>query len=130
MENIKTQQEAILSIYEYAINQLKEGKGEDIQGSELHNEIFNTDYFIIGTYKAKQFLNAYGVFEAIEKVMEYEKFNFGEVLTEIHNPERLVNMLAYVEGEEILSESETLTEFWDTYLESEQIEQIIKELEK
>ncbi len=71
---------------------------------DLHSEVFNTDYYIIGTYRAKEALNEYGVFEAIEKVQTYEKDNFGEVYTDLSDPEKLINMLYYIIGEEVLSE--------------------------
>lgn len=71
---------------------------------DLHNEVFNTDYYIIGTYEAKKALEEYGVFDAIEKVQEYEKDNFGEVITDLSDPEKLVNMLYYIIGEEVLFE--------------------------
>ncbi len=70
----------------------------------LHNEVFNTDYYIIGTYKAKEALREYDVIEALEKVQEYEKSNFGEVYTDLSDPEKLVNMLWYIIGEEVLFE--------------------------
>ena len=50
---------------------------------DLHNEVFNTDYYIIGTYEAKEALKEYDVFEALEKVQTYEKDNFGEIYTEV-----------------------------------------------
>jgi hypothetical protein len=100
----------------------------EVYGCDLHNELFNRDYYIIGTYAAKQELNAYDVFDAIEKVIEYEKSNFGEVTTEINNPERLVNMLAYIIGEEVLSECKTLTDNWDNLLTTEDIAAIKEEL--
>ncbi len=84
--------------------------------SDLHHEIFNTSYYIIGTCQAKQALEEYGVFEAIEKVMTYEMDNFGEVYTDLSNPEKLINMLYYIIGEEVLFEmidsSETLERKW------------------
>jgi hypothetical protein len=69
---------------------------------DLHNEIFNTGYYIIGTYEAKKALEEYGVFDAIEKVQTYEQENFSEVYTDLSNPEKLVNMLYYIIGEEVL----------------------------
>lgn len=36
--------------------------------SELHHEVFNTDYYIIGTRMAEEALEEYGVFDAIRKV--------------------------------------------------------------
>ncbi len=71
---------------------------------DLHNEVFNTDYYIIGTYRAKEALNEYDVFEALNKVQTYEKDNFGEVYTDLSDPEKLINMLYYIIGEEVLSE--------------------------
>lgn len=71
---------------------------------DLHNEVFNTDYYIIGTYRAKEALNEYDVFEALNKVQSYEKDNFGEVYTDLSDPEKLINMLYYIIGEEVLSE--------------------------
>jgi len=80
---------------------------------DLHHEVFNTDYYIIGTYKAKEALNEYDVFEAIEKVQTYEKDNFGEVYTDLSDPEKVVNMLYYIIGEEVLYEMVEDIEAWD-----------------
>ena len=71
---------------------------------DLHNEVFNTNYYIIGTYQAKEALKEYDVFDAIEKVQAYEKDNFGEIYTDLSNPEKLINMLYYIIGEEVLYE--------------------------
>ncbi len=71
---------------------------------DLHNEVFNTSYYIVGTYEAKQALQEYGVFDAIAKVQSYEKDNFGEVYTDLSDPEKLINMLYYIIGEEVLYE--------------------------
>jgi len=68
---------------------------------DLHHEIFNTDYYIIGTYKAKQWLGDM-VFDVIEHIREYEEFHFGEVSTDFSDPERVVNMYVYIIGEEIV----------------------------
>jgi len=80
---------------------------------DLHNEVFNTDYYIIGTWQAKQALAEYGVWDAIEKVQTYEKENFGEVYTDLSNPEKLVNMLYYIIGEEVLYEMMDGIEAWE-----------------
>ena len=70
---------------------------------DLHDEVFNTDYYIIGTYRAEQALEEYGVFDAIREVQDYENFNFGEAYTDLSDPEKLVNMLFYIIGEEVIS---------------------------
>ena len=80
---------------------------------DLHNEVFNTDYYIIGTYQAKEALKEYDVFEALEKIQTYEKDNFGEVYTDLSDPEKLINMLFYIIGEEVLVEMREDIEVWN-----------------
>ena len=80
---------------------------------DLHHENFNTSYYIIGTCQAKQALSEYGVFDAIGKVQEYEKDNFGEIITDLSDPEKLVNMLYYIIGEEVLFDMMDGIEAWD-----------------
>ena len=80
--------------------------GYDGYMEDLHHEVFNTDYYIIGTYTAKQALTEYGVFEAIEKVQNYEQSNFEAVITELSDPEKLANMLYYIIGEEVINDLE------------------------
>lgn len=99
---------------------------------DLHNEVFNTDYYIIGTYQAEEALKEYGVFEAIEKVQTYEKENFGELYTDLSDPEKLISALFYIIGEEVLWEmlehSETLSENWDNQADEETNAKILEEL--
>ena len=83
---------------------------------DLHNEVFNTNYYIVGTYKAKKTLEEYGVFDALEKIQEYEKDNFGEIFTDLSNPEKVVNMLYYIIGEEVIFEMmEGINSFHDNW---------------
>ena len=67
---------------------------------DLHHHAFNTDYYIIGTYQAKQWLGD-RAFDVIEIIKNYEQENFGEISTDLSNPENVVNMYAYIVGEEI-----------------------------
>ena len=80
---------------------------------DLHNEVFNTSYYIIGTHQAEEALNEYGVFKAIEKVQTFEKNSFGKVYTDLSDPEKLINMLYYIIGEEVLFEMMSSIEVWD-----------------
>ena len=80
---------------------------------DLHNEVFNSDYYIIGVYEAKEALREYDVWEAIEKVQTYETETFGEVYTDLSDPEKLVNMLYYIIGEEVLYEMMDGVEAWE-----------------
>jgi len=97
---------------------------------DLHHEIFNMDYYIIGTYEAKKASEEYGVWDAIEKVQTYEKDNFGEVYTDLSDPEKLINMLYYIIGEEVLWEMmEDVDEFhgnWNNQADDETNAKILK----
>lgn len=98
---------------------------------DLHNEVFNTDYYIIGTWQAKEALNEYDVFDAIETVQDYEESNFGEVYTDVTNPEALVNMLYYIIGEEVIGEMCDIEAFDDNlnaYADEETNAAIVSEL--
>lgn len=89
---------------------------------DLHNLVFNTDWYIIGTYEAKEALKEYDVFDAIELVKDYEEFNFGEVITDLSNPEKLINMVYYVIGNEVIGEMNDIAEFeenWDNLSDDE-----------
>ena len=99
--------------------------------NELHHEIFNTDYFIIGYFKAEEWLKEnYGVFAAIETVKNYEIDNFGELNTDISSSEKLVNMLVYILGEELLNEIGLIQENWDEELTEKLSEEIKNELQE
>ncbi len=86
---------------------------------DWHFHAFNEDYYIVYHHAAREWLKRHNldVFEAIEVVREYETDNFGEMTTDV-NPEKIVNMLAYIWGEEILGE------YWET----ETIEELKEEL--
>ena len=102
--------------------------------SDLHNEVFNTDYYIIGTYQAKEALREYDVFEAIEKVQTYEKDNFGEVYTDLSDPEKLINMLYYIIGEEVLYKMmqgiKAWEDNWNNIADEETNAEILKAIEE
>ena len=69
---------------------------------DLHHHAFNSDYYIIGRYEAKQWLKD-EVFNVIDIIKKYENFNFGSVNTDLSDPEKVVNMYAYIVGEEIVA---------------------------
>ena len=99
-EEIKEYFEDRLEDYKYSqIIQL-------VKDNELHNEIFNTDYYIIGTYKAKEWLGS-KAFDIIGFIKDYEVDNFGEVFTDFSNAEKVVNMYVYILGEEIINNYES-----------------------
>ena len=89
------------------VKELKEYSKDEyntlVRDGDLHNEIFNTDYYIIGTYEAKKWLGDQA-FDVIGIIKEYEEDNFGEVTTELDNPEKVVNMYVYIVGEDVINE--------------------------
>ena len=102
LQTVKTE------LQEYIIDTLKDinkddllSRGQDV--NELHQELFNQDYYLIGYYNCEQWLKHHNIniFEAISYVQEWEKDNFGEC-KQYDNAEELVNMLAFIIGEEIL----------------------------
>ena len=94
-------------VKDYLIQQLQDNVGLDNDINDLNKYLINEDYFIIGYYQARKWLEKESVFEAIEKIREYEQFNFGEVTTDFSDEEKTANMLAYVLADEILNENNT-----------------------
>ena len=101
---------------------------------DLHHEVFNTSYYIVGTWEAKKALMEYDVWEAIDKVQTYEKDMFGEVFTDLSDPKKVINLLFYIIGEEVmhemLDESETWRDNWDDLADEETNAKILKELDE
>lgn len=87
--------------------------GYDGYYCDLHNEVFNTGYYIIGTYQAQKALEEYGVFDALKKVQTYEENNFDKIYTDLSDPEKLINMLYYIIGEEVLCEMMNGIDAWE-----------------
>lgn len=129
-ESYKNFDKAVIS---HAIDELEGRLNADINGSELHNELFNQSYFVIGYYYADKYLDSYGVFAAIEEIVKYEKLNFGEVGTSLDNSEKVVNVLAYIKGEELLQDSEinsVLEKHWDKCLPKSSLKKVLKLLKE
>lgn len=120
---------ALTSLVNHAIDNLEDQSLAGTYGCDLHNELFNRDYFIVYHHRAIEWLKECGIdaFEAIDEVIQYENDNFGEVSTKI-SPESIVNMYAYIAGEAIMAVIETLNDKWDERLTEEDIEKIIEEL--
>lgn len=126
MENFnKLNTEGRSSIIETLVNTLNDRYEptdaiDDI--NELHFRAFNEDYFVVYHSKAVEWLKNAGLdsFEAIDIVKEYEESNFGEFNTSI-NPESIVNMVAYIIGEELIH---------DTIKAGDTVDGIISKLEE
>tara|TARA_R100000655_G_scaffold78427_1_gene117843 strand:+ start:474 stop:830 length:357 start_codon:yes stop_codon:yes gene_type:complete len=106
MENMTDLEQAVV---DYAhdrvieIHRYSPEKFENVDYYDINDEIFNRDYYIIGTYNAKQFMGGLA-FECIDIVRTYEYENFGEYHTDISCPEKVVNMFAYIIGEECIKD--------------------------
>ncbi|ALO80753.1 hypothetical protein [Enterococcus phage vB_EfaS_IME198] len=68
--------------------------------SDLHAEIFN-----YGVNADVKDLEEYGAFKALGEIQEYEKDNFGEVLTDLGNASAVANTLYYILGDKFLNET-------------------------
>ena len=105
--------------------------GYDGYYCDLHNEVFNKDYYVIGTAEAKNILGD-GVFDAIGRIYTYEKDNFGEIYTDFSNSIKIVNMLFYIIGTEIMYNngefSKILDEHWNEYANEETNMELVKAL--
>jgi len=92
-------------IEDYWNDFIKEYDSESIKRDidDLHNYAFNQSYYIIGTYKATQWLEDQ-VFNIINIIKEYEQDNFGAITTDLSDPESVVNMYTYIVGEDVYGE--------------------------
>ena len=75
-------------------------------GADLHSEVFNTDYYIIGYNLAEEALIKYGIFKALAEIRDYELGQFGKVYTDFSNSEAVSNMLYYTVGDSAINDSE------------------------
>ena len=106
----------------------------------IQTETTNNDLWIIGTYQAAEALakfdiddmlytstNLIGVFGAIEYVTYYETDQFGEVTTDLSDPEKLASMIAYINMDITLNDlSNELDLDWYDELDSQQVDKIKK----
>ena len=95
---------------EYALERIEELKANGaeyfnqlLHDGEIHHEIFNTDYYICYTGEAMEWMGSHAL-ACIARVQDWENENFGEVTTDMGSPADIVNMYAYVIGDEIVQE--------------------------
>ena len=126
-------QELKQDVKNYIIDKLESDVGLDQHISDLHHYLLNEDYFIIGYFKAEQWLKKDSVFNAIETIREYEESNFGKVSTDLSSSESVANMLAYILGEEILYNNDTFqlfTRFNNEYLDEDKRDLLVSSLKE
>lgn len=108
IEELKTHIEDCAKYYYKDREEMIESYLKDNLWDDLHQHAFNDDYYIIGHYKAKQWLGDKAL-EIIAYVQTYQKENWGEDQIETFldedgsiNYERIVNMYAYCRGNELV----------------------------
>lgn len=101
----------------------------DEYGCDIHNELFNCEHYTIYIAQTESDTADIGVWDCIKLVINYEKFNFGEVNTEIE-PFQVANMVNYILGYHLLGKSEHLMrgDAWDRKLTKADKKKIQKEL--
>jgi hypothetical protein len=126
---MKTQNQTNEELKSLIIDAINDNRLNDKPVNEIHNEVFNTDYFIIGRYEAEQWLiNNGGIFNAIEIIKDYENDNFGEVNTDFSEPEKVCNMYVYILGEELINGLKFIQDNWDNDLNEELKAELLDEL--
>tara|TARA_Y100000593_G_C4149058_1_gene256138 strand:+ start:212 stop:556 length:345 start_codon:yes stop_codon:yes gene_type:complete len=95
-------------IKQYAMDTIKENLNHDNDYLnkdvfDVHHDLFNSDYYIIGYYEATQWLENQ-VFNVIQYIKEYEIDNYGEVTSDFSSSESVVNMYVFIIGEEIIED--------------------------
>jgi hypothetical protein len=110
---------------QHVLDLINDGVINDGNIDDAHFHAFNEDYYIIGYYNAKKWLDRHGLcaFDAIAEVIEGERNLFGEVnLThEDMNADRIVNLLVFYYGHDVIPYSETVQ-----YLKEQLEEEITK----
>lgn len=71
---------------------------------DVFNDLFNSDYYIIGYKEAEDALKEYGVFKALDEVQRFDIENFGEWNTDYTDPEKVANMLEYIHASEYMQD--------------------------
>ena len=71
---------------------------------DVFNDLFNSDYYIIGYREAEDELKEYGIFKALEEVQKFDVENFGEWDTDYTDPEKVANMLEYIHASEYMQD--------------------------
>ena len=134
------------TLYDTMINEAREDIIECLKDGyagyycDLHNEVFNTGWYrnleptSIHAQEEAATLLGKNVYEAIGRIYEYEKDNFGEVFTDLSNPARVISMLYYLIGEEVLYNDEEvhdiLSEKWDDEADEETNKMLVEKIRK
>lgn len=103
MQNLNDYPTIKTELASHILDRISVGVIDNDSKYDWHFHCFNKDYYIIYHSEAVKWLKKHDLdtFEAIEIVTEYENEHFGETNTKI-NPKSIVNMIAYIFGEELI----------------------------
>lgn len=95
---------------------------------DVFDDLFASDYYIIGYKEATATLKEYGIFKALEEVQRWDVENFGHWDTDYTDPEKVANMLEYIHASEYMQDmlnraglelyNETTTENVNKFIET------------
>lgn len=77
---------------------------KDYTFDDVFNDLFNSDYYIIGYKEAAEALKEYGIFNALEEVQQFDVENFGHWDTDYTDPEKVANVLEYIHANEYMQD--------------------------
>ena len=116
------------------IERLNDYKGSNVYGSELAYTLFERENangsVFCNAYKTKEFIKNH--FDLFADFSEYYKDNFGESLDIFAEPEKAHVILLLEAAQMVLSNLDTINEFWNDSKEltEELINAIVEELNK
>ena len=77
---------------------------EDYTFDDVFNDLFNSDYYIVGYQEAADALKEYGIFNALEEAQQFDVENFGHWDTDYTDPEKVANVLEYIHANEYMQD--------------------------
>lgn len=107
-----------VKLIDIILDAIGDGTLDNVMVGDMHLYCFNSDDFIIGNQACIDFMNKHygnGAFDAIDTVVKYEQDNFDNVSTDISSPEKVLNMVVYVKGEELIAELKSLEGHYDEF---------------
>ena len=124
-----TRKEILSDLLETVNFLIEEGGNADTE--QMFDETFNNDYYITGIYEAKQALEQYGVFKALDEVTDRQNELIGEFtpdfVKDLSDPEKLANFLYYVKADRLY---EQLGLYDTETLDHEQLKDLKNKIEK
>ena len=91
---------------------------------DLHDAVFNSEYYADNKEEALEMLEEYGVFNAIKRIQDFQKTNYGECFTDFSIPQEIANFLYYLLGYEFMTENQNFSEIIDEYWNDEATDEV------